>query len=65
MADFSLDEHYGSDTQIIYTFLLSVFFSSGQPKGVCVSPGGRFPAFSSEGKPPYQSLWLHFFFKKM
>ncbi|VAI46499.1 unnamed protein product [Triticum turgidum subsp. durum] len=25
---------------------------SPQPKGVCVSPGGRFPAFSFEGKPP-------------
>lgn len=24
----------------------------GQLKGVCVSPGGRFPPFSSEGKPP-------------
>lgn len=36
--------------------LLLLFFSpiasAGQPKGVCVSPGGRFPAFSSEGKPP-------------
>ncbi|GJM85417.1 hypothetical protein PR202_ga01863 [Eleusine coracana subsp. coracana] len=25
---------------------------AGQQKGVCISPGGRFPAFSSEGKPP-------------
>ncbi|XP_038974055.1 uncharacterized protein LOC103719726 [Phoenix dactylifera] len=24
----------------------------GQSSGVCISPGGRFPAFSSEGKPP-------------
>ncbi|KAJ6848230.1 uncharacterized protein M6B38_273275 [Iris pallida] len=26
--------------------------SAGQPKGLCISPGGRFPPFSSEGKPP-------------
>jgi len=42
---------------IVYWFIshttCHLFFSSpGQPKGVCVSPGGRFPAFSSEGKPP-------------
>ncbi|KAM3241937.1 hypothetical protein ACQJBY_054580 [Aegilops geniculata] len=39
-----------------YILLLLIFFSltasAAQPKGVCVSPGGRFPAFSSEGKPP-------------
>uniref|UniRef100_A0A0E0K1U5 Folate receptor-like domain-containing protein n=1 Tax=Oryza punctata TaxID=4537 RepID=A0A0E0K1U5_ORYPU len=26
--------------------------SAGEQKGVCISPGGRFPAFSSEGKRP-------------
>ncbi|KAJ0980642.1 hypothetical protein J5N97_008897 [Dioscorea zingiberensis] len=26
--------------------------SAGKSSGVCVSPGGRFPPFSSEGKPP-------------
>ncbi|PUZ76345.1 hypothetical protein GQ55_1G282700 [Panicum hallii var. hallii] len=40
-----------------FAILLALLFfspvaSAGQPKGVCVSPGGRFPAFSSEGKPP-------------
>ncbi|XP_021802049.1 uncharacterized protein LOC110746138 [Prunus avium] len=27
-------------------------FSSGKPDKVCTSQGGRFPPFSSEGKPP-------------
>lgn len=26
--------------------------NAGQASGVCVSPGGRFPSFSGEGKPP-------------
>ncbi|OAY81347.1 hypothetical protein ACMD2_13363 [Ananas comosus] len=26
--------------------------SAGQTKGLCTSPGGRFPPFSNEGKPP-------------
>lgn len=26
--------------------------NTGQSSGVCTSPGGRFPPFSSEGKPP-------------
>ncbi|CAL9132258.1 unnamed protein product [Musa acuminata var. zebrina] len=38
--------------------LLLVFINSaitiaaGQSSGLCVSPGGRFPAFSTDGKPP-------------
>ncbi|XP_057732285.1 folate-binding protein 1 [Arachis stenosperma] len=42
-----------------YGFLLFLLFfnlflpySSGKPSGVCVSQGGRFPAFKSEGYPP-------------
>ncbi|XP_042415555.1 uncharacterized protein LOC122004787, partial [Zingiber officinale] len=27
-------------------------FVTAQPTGLCVSPGGRFPTFSTEGKPP-------------
>ncbi|WVZ74788.1 hypothetical protein U9M48_022924 [Paspalum notatum var. saurae] len=37
---------------LLVLLLLSRLASAGQPTGVCVSPGGRFPAFSSEGKPP-------------
>ena len=46
-------EYYGAILKLCipHTFCC-LFLSSGQPKGVCVSPGGRFPAFSSEGKPP-------------
>ncbi|KAG8071263.1 hypothetical protein GUJ93_ZPchr0006g45519 [Zizania palustris] len=33
--------------------------SAGEHKGVCVSPGGRFPAFSSEGKPPGRAAKGH------
>ncbi|KAJ1383452.1 Ribonuclease H-like superfamily [Sesbania bispinosa] len=42
-----------------YGFLLLLLFfhllllhSSGKPNGVCVSQGGRFPPFKSEGNPP-------------
>ncbi|TKY52259.1 Folate receptor [Spatholobus suberectus] len=42
-----------------YGFLLLLLFfhlvlphSSGKPSGVCVSQGGRFPPFKSEGNPP-------------
>ncbi|XP_043711913.1 uncharacterized protein LOC122660600 [Telopea speciosissima] len=35
---------------LLFGFLISP--SSGKPDGVCISPGGRFPPFSSEGKPP-------------
>ncbi|XP_042475404.1 uncharacterized protein LOC122057392 [Macadamia integrifolia] len=35
---------------LLFVFLISS--SSGKPNGVCISPGGRFPPFSSEGKPP-------------
>ncbi|XAR49153.1 hypothetical protein NMG60_11032247 [Bertholletia excelsa] len=31
---------------------LIVPFTSGKSDGVCVSPGGRFPPFANEGKPP-------------
>lgn len=37
---------------LVLLLFFSPIASAGQPKGVCVSPGGRFPAFSSEGKPP-------------
>ncbi|KAJ6359708.1 hypothetical protein OIU77_003837 [Salix suchowensis] len=33
-------------------FHLQIHFSSGKPARVCVSKGGRFPPYSSEGKPP-------------
>lgn len=33
-------------------FSLFLLFPFGKPDGVCVSQGGRFPSFSSEGKPP-------------
>eukprot|EP01018_Ginkgo_biloba_P027788 Gb_23951 [translate_table: standard] len=29
--------------------------ATGQTSGTCISPGGRFPQFSSEGKPPRKS----------
>lgn len=29
-----------------------VHFNTGHSSGLCVSPGGRFPAFSTDGKPP-------------
>lgn len=35
---------------LFFNFLLSII--AGQSSQVCVSPGGRFPQFSSEGKPP-------------
>ncbi|XP_065854346.1 folate-binding protein 1 [Euphorbia lathyris] len=31
---------------------LQISFSSGKQNGVCTSKGGRFPPFSSEGRPP-------------
>lgn len=37
---------------LLLLFNLQILFSSGKPNGVCISPGGRFPPFSSEGKPP-------------
>ncbi|KAL5713103.1 hypothetical protein ACHQM5_015211 [Ranunculus cassubicifolius] len=35
---------------LLFNFLIST--STGKSNGVCISPGGRFPPFSSEGKPP-------------
>ena len=32
--------------------MLSIHLNVGKPDKVCISPGGRFPSFSSEGKPP-------------
>lgn len=29
-----------------------MYWNTGKSSGVCTSPGGRFPPFSSEGKPP-------------
>ncbi|XP_021281905.1 uncharacterized protein LOC110414818 [Herrania umbratica] len=52
-------------------FNLLLPFSSGHTDGVCVSQGGRFPPFSSEGKPPkrvgkgHQDLTLCRVFRKM
>ncbi|PON52105.1 Folate receptor-like [Trema orientale] len=39
---------------LILLLLLDLFlpFSSGKSDGLCISQGGRFPPFSSEGKPP-------------
>lgn len=38
---------------LLFLFIdLLIPTSAGQTSGVCVSPGGRFPPFSSEGKPP-------------
>ncbi|KAG6646654.1 uncharacterized protein LOC122314754 [Carya illinoinensis] len=39
---------------LIWLLFFNIFlpFSFGKPDGVCVSQGGRFPPFSSEGKPP-------------
>ncbi|KAJ0014191.1 hypothetical protein Pint_19644 [Pistacia integerrima] len=33
-------------------FNLLISFSNGNSSGLCISQGGRFPPFSSEGKPP-------------
>ncbi|KAJ6796195.1 Uncharacterized protein M6B38_222395 [Iris pallida] len=37
---------------VVLLLLTLIRSSVGQSKGVCISPGGRFPPFSSEGKPP-------------
>ncbi|KAF4357463.1 hypothetical protein F8388_018464 [Cannabis sativa] len=39
---------------LIFLLLLNLIlpFSSGKSNGLCVSQGGRFPPFSSDGKPP-------------
>ncbi|KAI4349942.1 hypothetical protein L6164_010483 [Bauhinia variegata] len=39
---------------LIFLLLFHLFipYSFGKPNGVCVSQGGRFPPFKSEGKPP-------------
>uniref|UniRef100_A0A0E0CMR1 Folate receptor-like domain-containing protein n=1 Tax=Oryza meridionalis TaxID=40149 RepID=A0A0E0CMR1_9ORYZ len=37
---------------VLLLLVCSPAASAGEQKGVCVSPGGRFPAFSSEGKRP-------------
>ncbi|CAA6654311.1 unnamed protein product [Spirodela intermedia] len=37
---------------IIYMRLIYWWIWQGKSAGVCISPGGRFPAFKSEGKPP-------------
>ncbi|XP_077243374.1 folate receptor family protein [Tasmannia lanceolata] len=39
---------------LLLLFFVNVLVSStaGNSGGVCISPGGRFPPFSSEGKPP-------------
>ncbi|KAI4301752.1 hypothetical protein L6164_034999 [Bauhinia variegata] len=37
---------------LLLLFHLFIPYSSGKPNGVCVSQGGRFPPFKSEGKPP-------------
>lgn len=43
--------------ELVFLLCLLLFnllfpFSSGETDGVCISQGGRFPPFSSEGKPP-------------
>ncbi|OVA02630.1 Folate receptor-like [Macleaya cordata] len=37
---------------LLLFFNLLIFSSTGKPNGVCISQGGRFAPFSSEGKPP-------------
>ncbi|CAK7340631.1 unnamed protein product [Dovyalis caffra] len=37
---------------LLFLFHLQIHFSSGKNAGVCISKGGRFPPYSSEGKPP-------------
>ncbi|KAK9102093.1 hypothetical protein Sjap_019347 [Stephania japonica] len=37
---------------LLLLFNLLITYSTGKSNGVCVSPGGRFPKFSFEGKPP-------------
>ncbi|KAF5181079.1 folate receptor family protein [Thalictrum thalictroides] len=46
-------EIMGCGVQLLLLFLnLLISHSTGKNNGVCISPGGRFPPFSSEGKPP-------------
>lgn len=42
--------HVSALLLLFFDFLIPT--SAGQSSGVCVNPGGRFPVFSSEGKPP-------------
>ncbi|KAF6155563.1 hypothetical protein GIB67_004557 [Kingdonia uniflora] len=42
---------YGFHLLLLF-FTHLIFSSTGKPNGVCISQGGRFPPFSSEGKPP-------------
>ncbi|PIA44358.1 hypothetical protein AQUCO_01700157v1 [Aquilegia coerulea] len=43
----------GCGVQLLLLILnLLISNSTGKSSGVCISPGGRFPSFSSEGKPP-------------
>nr|XP_034912970.1 uncharacterized protein LOC118047718 [Populus alba]XP_034912971.1 uncharacterized protein LOC118047718 [Populus alba]XP_034912972.1 uncharacterized protein LOC118047718 [Populus alba] len=37
---------------LLLFFHLQIHFSSGKNAGVCISKGGRFPPYTSEGKPP-------------
>ncbi|MCL7050602.1 hypothetical protein MKW94_013026 [Papaver nudicaule] len=42
----------GRTPLLLLFFNLIVFSAAGKPNGVCISQGGRFAPFSSEGKPP-------------
>lgn len=37
---------------LVTSFHLQLHYVSGKDNGVCISPGGRFPRFANEGKPP-------------
>ncbi|WOL15820.1 hypothetical protein Cni_G24601 [Canna indica] len=37
---------------LLFFFVTVIPIAFGQSSGLCVSPGGRFPPFSTEGKPP-------------
>ncbi|KAA8536819.1 hypothetical protein F0562_029297 [Nyssa sinensis] len=44
-------DHYGV-LLLLTVSNLRLSYASGKSNGVCISPGGRFPPFSNEGKPP-------------
>ncbi|XP_048236145.1 uncharacterized protein LOC8287106 [Ricinus communis] len=44
--------YYDGFFVLLFLFYFQIPFSSGKHDGVCTSKGGRFPPFSSEGKPP-------------
>uniref|UniRef100_A0A5B7BDZ2 Folate receptor-like domain-containing protein n=2 Tax=Davidia involucrata TaxID=16924 RepID=A0A5B7BDZ2_DAVIN len=45
-------EYYYGVLLFLTSFNLLIPYAAGKSNGVCISPGGRFPPFSNEGKPP-------------